>query len=330
MADKQITGVEQAKQQNAEVEVSVVIPVFNEEENIPRLLEKLDSVLAGLNKSCEIVIIDDGSRDGTFAVLKGLREKFGKLRIVRLRTNFGQTAALAAGFDQAKGEIIITMDGDLQNDPEDIPKLLDKVEEGYDVVSGWRRRRKDPFISRRLPSILANKLISWITGVHLHDYGCTLKAYRREIIKHIELYGQMHRFIPALASWVGASITEVEVNHFPRRFGKSKYGISRTIAVILDLITVKFLLRYSTSPIQIFGFVGFISGAAGFILAFYLSIQRLFFAIPLAGRPILWLAILLILIGVQFISMGLLGELQARTYHESQAKPIYIIKEILE
>jgi glycosyltransferase involved in cell wall biosynthesis len=312
------------------MDLSIVIPVMNEEENIESLLSQLESKLNSLGKNYEIIVIDDGSKDRTYEILKRLHQEIKGLKVVRFPANFGQTAALAAGFDYAKGDIVITMDGDLQNDPEDIPKLLEKLEEGYDVVSGWRRKRKDPLLTRRIPSSVANKLISIITGVHLHDYGCTLKAYRKEIIRNIELYGQMHRFIPALAKWVGAKIAEVEVRHHRRKYGKSKYGMSRVLGVILDLITVRFLLTYSTRPIQIFGLVGLISGLIGFGLSLYLTIQRQFFGIPLANRPMLLLAIFLIFIGIQFISMGLLGEMQVRTYHESQNKPIYVVKEVLE
>jgi glycosyltransferase involved in cell wall biosynthesis len=248
--------------------------------------------------------------------------------VVQFRRNFGQTAAMSAGFDFSSGDVIITMDGDLQNDPRDIPKFLEKIEEGFDVVTGWRHERKDKFLSRRLPSIIANKIISWTTGVALHDYGCTLKAFRKEVIKNIRLYGEMHRFIPAIASGMGISFTEIKVNHRARRFGTSKYGISRTIRVVLDLITVKFLLSYATRPIQIFGLLGVISGTAGFLLALIMTIQRQFFNVPLSERPLLLLAIVLIFIGIQFVSIGLIGELQARTYHEAQEKPVYYVKEV--
>lgn len=307
--------------------LSVVIPVYNEENTVKLLCHKIKDVLDNLEESSEIIVVDDGSTDKTYSILSEIKGEIKELRIIRLRANFGQTAALSAGFDNSKGDIIITLDADLQNDPNDIPNLLEKMKEGYDVVSGWRKNRKDPLFLRKLPSYAANKLISWITGVHLHDYGCTLKAYRKEIIKDIELYGQMHRFIPALAKWVGGKIGEVAVTHHPRKFGKSKYGIGRTIRVILDLITIKFLLSYSSSPIQIFGLIGLCSGVFGFIWTAYLVVQRLFFDVPLGGRPALLLAVMLMFLGVQFISMGLLGELLIRTYHESQKKPIYAIKE---
>ncbi len=312
------------------MDLSVIIPFYNEAQNIPVFFDELCQVLQDSELTWEILAIDDGSQDVTFSLLKKEAIQHKQIKVLRLRKNFGQTAALSAGFDMAQGEIIITMDGDLQNDPKDIPALVAKLREGYDIVSGWREKRQDPFLSRRLPSMIANKMISWVTGVNLHDYGCTLKAFKQEVAKNIRLYGELHRFIPAVASWMGVSIAEMPVNHRSRKFGRSKYGISRTIRVLLDLITVKFLLTYSTRPIHVFGLWGILSGLAGFALAGYLTIQRLFFGVPLANRPILLLAILLIFIGIQFISMGLLGELQVRTYHESQGKPIYYIKEIFE
>jgi glycosyltransferase involved in cell wall biosynthesis len=312
------------------LDLSVIIPFYNEAQNIPVFFDELCQVLQDSGLTWEILAIDDGSLDTTFSLLKKEAVQRKKIKVLSFRRNFGQTAALSAGFDMAQGEIIITMDGDLQNDPRNIPALVAKLKEGYDIVSGWREKRQDPFFSRRLPSMMANKLISWVTGVNLHDYGCTLKAFRQEVAKNIRLYGELHRFIPAIASWMGVMIAEMPVNHRPRKFGRSKYGISRTIRVFLDLITVKFLLTYSTRPIHVFGLLGILSGLAGFALAVYLTIQRLFFDVPLTNRPILLLAILLIFIGIQFISMGLLGELQVRTYHESQGKPIYYIKEIFE
>ncbi len=309
--------------------LSVVIPVHNEEANLPELVSGLDRVLAGLDGDSEIIVVDDGSTDGTFAALRRLHAESPRLRVIRLRTNFGQSAALAAGFDAAKGEVVVTMDGDLQNDPADLPVLLTKLEEGYDVVSGWRRPRQDPFWRRRVPSILANWLISQITGVALHDYGCALKAYRREVLAHVALYGEMHRFLPALAKWVGAAVAEVPVRHHPRRQGRSKYGLGRTPRVLLDLLTVKFMMSYWTRPIQIFGLIGLISAVVGLGLAAVLAYQRLFLDVPLANRPILLLAVLLTFIGIQFVSIGLLGEMVVRTYHESQQKPIYIVRERL-
>ena len=312
------------------LDLSVVIPVYNEVENLPLLHEELVLSLNDLSLSYEIVYIDDGSEDDSFAVLEHIYQNYQEhVHVIRFRKNFGQTAAISAGFDYAKGDIVITMDADLQNDPRDIPLLIKKINEGYDLVNGWRYDRKDPFINRRLPSILANKTISYATNVKLHDYGCTLKAFKKDVVKNIRLYGEMHRFIPAIASYYGVSIAEVKVNHRPRRYGKTKYGISRTIKVILDLITVKFLLSYSTRPIQIFGLLGIYCGAIGFGIALYLTVMRQFYGVPMANRPMLQLAILLIFIGLQFISIGLIAELQSRTYHETQQKSIYSIKNIL-
>jgi glycosyltransferase involved in cell wall biosynthesis len=307
----------------------VVVPVFNEEKNINILYQELIDVLIKLDLTFEIIFIDDGSTDKSLAILSELQENDSRIVVISFRRNFGQTAALSAGFDYARGNIIITLDGDLQNDPEDIPKLLQKLSEGYDIVNGWRFDRKDSFFSRRLPSIIANKIISYSTNVKLHDYGCTLKAFRKEITQNIKLYGEMHRFIPAIASGMGSSVAEVKVNHRARKFGKSKYGISRTIRVVLDLITVKFLLSYATRPLQIFGLLGFSCGIIGSCMAIYLTIQRQFYGISLANRPALLLAILLIFMGLQFVTLGLLAELQSRTYHEAQNKPIYSIRNIL-
>lgn len=308
--------------------LSIVIPLLNEEENIPLLYEELREVFSNRSETYEIIFIDDGSSDKSLQILKDIQEKDKNVVIVSFRKNFGQTAAMAAGFDYARGDVIITMDADLQNDPHDIPKLLVQIEAGNDVVTGWRFDRKDTFINRRLPSIIANKIISKTTGVNLHDYGCTLKAFKKEIIKNVKLYGEMHRFIPAIASGMGIDFTEVKVNHRPRRFGSTKYGISRTIRVILDLMTVKFLLSYATRPIQVFGLMGVISGTIGFLIALVMIFQRQFMGVPLADRPLLFLAVLLIFVGIQFISLGLIAELQARTYHESQNKPVYHVKEV--
>lgn len=312
------------------MDLSVVIPLFNEEESIVTLFQELMDTLKSTGYEFELIFIDDGSTDRSLSILEEIYKDNPEVVVISFRKNFGQTAALSAGFDHARGDIIVTLDADLQNDPKDIPKLLEKLDKGYDVVNGWRYERKDPFFSRRLPSIIANKIISTATNVKLHDYGCTLKAFRKEITKNIRLYGEMHRFIPAVASGMGVSIAEVKVNHRPRKYGKSKYGISRTIRVILDLITVKFLLNYATRPIHVFGFIGFVSGILGFLLALLLTIQRQFFDIPLANRPLLLLAILLIFIGLQFITLGLIAELQARTYHESQNKPIYAVRKIFK
>ena len=277
----------------------------------------------------EILFINDGSTDRTAELLREMSSSDPHVVVVNFRRNFGQTAAMSAGFDYSRGDIVITMDGDLQNDPADIPKFLDKINEGYDVVAGWRYKRQDPFLNRRLPSMIANRVISWITGVKLHDYGCTLKAFRKDVAENIRLYGEMHRFIPAIASAIGISIAEVRVNHRPRQRGKSKYGISRTFRVILDLITVKFLLSYSHRPLHVFGLIGMVSFCLGTLTAFVLIVQRQIYDMPLADRPLLLLAILLVFIGVQFVTFGLISELQIRTYHESQNKPIYYVKEVL-
>jgi glycosyltransferase involved in cell wall biosynthesis len=310
--------------------ISLVTPVYNEAENIDRFIEEVVPILEKLDPGFEIIAVDDGSTDQTFEKLKAHHDRDKRIKVIRFRGNFGQTAAFSAGFAHARGETIVTIDADLQNDPADIPALIEKLNEGYDIVSGWRHDRKDNFISRKLPSMIANKIISWTTKVHLHDYGCSLKAFHRDVIKNIRLYGEMHRFIPAVASWMGVKVAEMKVNHRPRVAGVSKYGIGRTVRVLLDLITVKFLLSYSTSPIQIFGLIGMISGMAGFSLGALLTIQKYFFAIPLSGRPALLLAILLIFVGVQFVSIGLLAEMQSRTYHESQGKLTYVVKSVLD
>jgi glycosyltransferase involved in cell wall biosynthesis len=311
------------------MDLSIIIPIYNEEENIPLLHEQLRAALDGIKLSYEIIAVDDGSRDRSFSLLEQLYTEDERLKVIRFRRNFGQAAAFAAGFDHSQGQIVVTMDADLQNDPADIPALLDKIDEGHDVVSGWRVDRKDPFISRRLPSMIANWLISQVTGVRLHDYGCSLKAYRREVVMGVQLYGELHRFIPALASWMGVSVSEIPVQHHARRFGTSKYGISRTIRVLLDLITVRFLLSYSTRPIQIFGGLGLVSVGVGGALGAYLTFVKLVLGQDIGSRPLLQLAVLLILAGVQLISMGLLGELVVRTYYEAQGKPIYAVRELL-
>ncbi|MCX5720281.1 MAG: glycosyltransferase family 2 protein [Nitrospirae bacterium] len=308
--------------------LSIVIPLYNEEENVHILYEKLKASLDLLKMEYEILFVDDGSTDRTLSILEEIQAKDKSVVVLSLRRNFGQTAAFAAGFDFARGDVIVTMDGDLQNDPADIPKLLDLIKD-HDLVSGWRKKRKDPFFTRRLPSIIANWLISNVTGVKLHDYGCSLKAYRRDVIKNLKLYGEMHRFIPAIASWYGVRVAEVETVHYPRLRGKSKYGISRTIKVVLDLITVKFLQSFSTKPIQFFGPVGMVSGFLGFLISLYLSIDKLFFGRDIGGRPLLLLGALLIIVGIQLIGMGLLGEMLVRVYHESQRKPIYVIKKVI-
>jgi len=309
--------------------ISIVIPLYNEEDSIPHLVEALDAAIANYGQPAEVIIVDDGSRDRSFALLKEIASQDPRFTIVRFRRNFGQTAAFAAGFAQARGEVVITMDADLQNDPMDIPLLMTKIDEGYDIVSGWRKNRHDRWLDRKLPSMLANRLISNVTDVRLHDYGCSLKAYRTEVLRHVRLYGELHRFIPALASQVGATVTEVPVNHRSRQFGSSKYGISRTIRVMLDLINVWFLGTYSTRPIHVFGTLGLGSMATGILAGLYLTALKVFWGASIGNRPLLLLAVLLVVIGVQLVTMGLLGEMITRTYYESQNKPIYIVREIV-
>ncbi len=311
------------------MELSIVIPVYNEEENVEPLIGEVEGVLAAAGKTYEIIAVDDGSKDRTFMMLRTLHRTRPHLKIVRLKRNFGQTAAMAAGLAYAEGETIIIMDGDGQNDPADIPALIKEIEEGNDLVAGWRFNRRDPFFSRRLPSMIANRLISWTTKVKLHDYGCTLKAMRKDVAKSLRLYGEMHRFIPAIAYERGAQIVELKVNHRSRLRGQSKYGINRTLRVVLDLLTVKFLISYSTRPSHIFGPLGILSGGIGFILGVHLTIEKFYSGMAIGGRPLLLLAVLLIFLGFQFLTMGLLGEMLARTYHESQDRPIYVIGEVL-
>ena len=311
-------------------DLSVVIPVRNESANVDPLCRELAESLELSGRTFEIILIDDGSTDDTFAKLAAQQEQDARLRVIRFRRNFGQTAAFAAGFAHARGTYIVTSDGDLQNDPRDIARMLDLIEQGHDIVCGWRKHRKDAFLSRRVPSVIANRLISWFTGVRLHDYGCSLKVFRAEVVKPLKLYGEMHRFLPAIASEMGVSIAETVVNHRARQHGQSKYGLSRTVRVMLDLLTVKFLLSYSTRPLQIFGLVGGAMGLLGGMTTAWLAYQRLFGYQSIANRPLLLFGILLIFTGVQLITLGLLAELQSRTYHESQNKPIYVIREVRE
>jgi len=311
-------------------ELSIVIPIYNEAPSLRQLHAELTETLTRWGRPYEILAVDDGSRDDSFAILAELQAVDPHLRVIRFRRNFGQTAAFAAGFDHARGRLIVTSDGDGQNDPRDIPAMVELVERGHDIVCGWRKDRKDPFVSRQLPSMVANSLISVVTGVHLHDYGCSLKVFRAEVVKPMHLYGEMHRFLPAIASAQGVSIVETVVNHRPRQHGHSKYGISRTIRVMLDLLTLKFLLSYSTRPLQIFGLVGFVLGLLGTVISGWLAYERLRGAESLSNRPLLLLGILLISTGFQLVTLGLLAELQARTYRESTNKPTYAIREIRE
>ena len=309
--------------------LSILIPVYNEEGNLSTLYEKLMTALKKAGRPYEMIFVDDGSSDGTLEILLDLREKNPNVKIVSFSRNFGQTAALSAGIDFSKGDIIIPMDGDLQTDPEDILPLLEKIGEGFDVVSGWRKRRKDPFLTRRLPSFFANKIISWIGGVHLHDYGCTLKAYRKDILKNIRLYGEMHRFIPIYAQWIGARVSEIPVRHFPRGSGSSKYGMSRVFKVILDLMVVKFLLSYSQKPIYVFGGLGLLMILGGFLSGGFAVYLKLFKEVSFILTPLPLLCVLLLMLGFLSILMGFLAEILTRTYYESQGKVTYQIKETI-
>ncbi len=309
--------------------VSIVVPLFNEEENVINLYREVRDVVDRAQLNAEFVFVDDGSSDNTVPTLMKAAGEDARVKVIRFRRNFGQTAAMAAGFDYAEGDVIVTLDGDLQNDPAEIPRMLEKLDEGYDLVAGWRKNRQDKMLSRKLPSMIANRLISSTTNVRLHDYGCTLKAMRSDVAKQINLYGEMHRFIPALAAEHGVKIAEIPVNHRARVAGKSKYGISRTFRVMLDLLTVKFFLGFSTRPLHMFGALGFLSGGVGGLMMSVLITQRLFFSMPLANRPALLLATMLVLIGLQFICFGLLAEILVRTYHESQNKKIYAVREVL-
>ena len=322
--------------------LSVVLPVYNESDSLPSLIPELTAVLGQLDRSYEIIAVDDGSSDDTVAVLRRLQEEEHHLRIVQFRRNFGQTAAFAAGFDYAQGEIIITLDADGQNDPADIPRLLEVLEEGdYDLVNGWRQNRKEPFLTRKLPSMMANWLIASASDIHLHDRGCSLKAMRRDLVKQMHLYGELHRFLPEIASLVGVRVTEVPVNDRPRQAGTSKYGaLSRTPRVVLDLLTVSFLLSYSNRPMQLFGGVGLLSSGVGGLILAYLAVAKLlngllygeeaFRSFRIGTNPWTMLAVMLTVLGVQFLMMGLLGEILTRTYHEAQAKPIYVVRQVLD
>jgi glycosyltransferase involved in cell wall biosynthesis len=310
--------------------LSVVVPVFNEEDSIQTLTAEIIQSLDRSGLDYEVIYVNDGSRDATGARLDEIRRSQPRLRVLHLAANVGQSGALYAGMHAARGRVLASLDGDGQNDPADIPRLLAMLDARpeVDIISGWRRHRQDKALMRKFPSKIANRLISAVTGVRLHDYGCSLKAYRREVLRDVRLYGEMHRYIPALARWAGGSVAEVVVTHHPRRFGRSKYGLSRITRVLLDLFTVKFLLAYSTKPIQVFGRWGLTSGAIGFLLALYLSIEKLAFGVSIGNRPLLLLAVLLMILGVQFITMGLLAELQARTYYEAQDKRIYAIRRV--
>jgi glycosyltransferase involved in cell wall biosynthesis len=329
--DEEVTAKMEAAQDavegNEAPEISVFLPVCNEEPNLIPLQGKLDRALRALGRSAEIIYVDDGSTDDSLEVLKKLASLDPRVRVVALKRNYGQTAAMAAGIDAAKGNVLIPMDADLQNDPADIVRLLDKLDEGYDVVSGWRKNRQDKLITRKIPSMIANKLISWIGGVPLHDYGCSLKAYRREVLKDVRLYGEMHRFIPIYASWVGARVSEIPVTHHPRTMGKSKYGLSRTLKVVFDLMTIKFMASYQTKPIYVFGSFGMLAFVISFLAGLYAVFLKLFHKADFVQTPLPILTIVMFAVGIQFLLMGLLAEMLVRTYHESQAKSIYAVRE---
>ena len=310
-------------------EVSVFLPVYNEEPNLRPLHAKLDDALKKLGRSAEIVYVDDGSTDGSLKILREIADMDPRVRVVALRRNYGQTAAMAAGIDAARGKVLIPMDADLQNDPADIERLLMKLDDGYDVVSGWRKNRKDKMITRKIPSMIANRLISWIGGVPLHDYGCSLKAYRRESLQDVRLYGEMHRFIPIYASWAGARVTEIPVEHHARTMGKSKYGLSRTLKVVFDLMTIKFMASYQTKPIYVFGAFGMLAFAISLLGGAYAVFLKIFHKADFVQTPLPILSIVMFAVGVQFLLMGLLAEMLVRTYHESQAKAIYAVRERL-
>ncbi len=315
-------------------ELSLFLPVLDEEENLRPMHAMIASALDALGKSAEVIYVDDGSTDNSLEVLRAIAADDSRVRVISLRRNYGQTAAMSAGIDAARGEILIPMDADLQNDPADIARLLEKLDQGYDVVSGWRKDRQDKLISRKIPSQIANCIISWIGEVPLHDYGCSLKAYRRDVIQDVKLYGEMHRFIPIYAAWAGARVTEIPVDHHARTMGKSKYGISRTIKVVFDLMTIKFMASYQTKPIYVFGTFGTLAFAASVLAgayAVFLKFSHLFglpqYHADFVETPLPVLSIVMFAISIQFFLMGLLAELQVRTYHESQNKPIYAVRE---
>lgn len=311
---------------NELLDLSVVVPIFNEEESIPHLVSELHAALGPTGLSYELVLVDDGSRDRSYAILEEMARSDPALHVVRFRRNFGQTAAMQAGLDVSRGAKVVTMDADLQNDPRDIPKMLEALDEGYDMIAGWRKNRQDAFVNRKLPSMIANRIISLATKVKLHDYGCTLKAMTRDVAKELRLYGEMHRFIPAVASWMGVRILEMPVNHRARRFGTSKYGIGRTLRVILDLMTVRFMQSYLVRPMQVFGLAGLVSLGAGLVTCAVLVVEKVMFSARLAERPLLLLGVLLIMVGVQLLSLGLVADVISRTYHESQGKRPYHVR----
>ena len=327
--EQELRKDEAATQTSDTPDLSIFLPVFNEEPNLLPLHAKLDEALKKLGRSAEIVYVDDGSTDGSLKILRKIAQLDPRVRVIALRRNYGQTAAMAAGIDAARGRVLIPMDADLQNDPADIARLLEKLDDGYDVVSGWRKNRKDKMVTRKVPSMIANRLISWIGGVPLHDYGCSLKAYRRESLQDVRLYGEMHRFIPIYAAWAGARVTEIPVEHHARTMGKSKYGLSRTLKVVFDLMTIKFMASYQTKPIYVFGSFGMLAFAISLLGGLYAIFLKIFHRADFVQTPLPILTIVMFAVGVQFLLMGLLAEMLVRTYHESQAKAIYAVRERL-
>lgn len=324
-APTKLTGV--PLKEAPELDLSVIAPIYNEEESIPHLVAQIHAALEQTGLRFELILVDDGSKDRSFSVMKEIAASDSALSLVGLRRNFGQTAALQAGLDAARGKYIVLMDADLQNDPADIPAMLATLESGYDLVAGWRAERKDAFLNRRLPSMIANRIISMTTKVPLHDYGCTLKAMTRDVAKELRLYGEMHRFIPAVANWIGVRVVEMKVNHRARQFGSTKYGIGRTLRVILDLITVRFMQSYLVRPMQVFGLAGILSALAGFFICTWLAVLKIAYNEDIGSRPLLMLGILLIVVGVQLVSLGLVADVLSRTYHESQGKRPYYVRE---
>lgn len=317
------------KMQVEDIFLSIVIPIYNEEENIEPLYSEIISAVGGKYRDFEIIFINDGSRDGSFQKLKTLNKKDKRVKVINFRRNFGQSNAISAGFDYCKGDIVVTLDGDLQNDPADVPRVVEKVSEGYDIVNGWRKHRKDKLFTKKIPSFFGNKLISFITKVKLHDYGCTLRGFRRDVVKNLTLYGEMHRYIPAIASRMGIESVEIPVNHRPRQFGKSKYGLARTFRVVLDLISIKYLLTFSHRPLQIFGGLGLIMMLAGFISGLHLTYVKFFNKEAIWGRPLLFFTVLAVFLGFQLITLGLIAEMLSRIYHEGLNKDVYSIRELI-
>lgn len=330
LVEKQQTAVQSSNKTQVSLEVSIVVPIYNEVESLPQLINTITTTLTATGLTYELICVDDGSKDGSGMLLKQQAQIHPNLRAILLRRNYGQTAAMAAGFNYARGKTVVTLDGDLQNDPVDIPLLIAKLDEGYDLVSGWRKNRQDAALTRLLPSKIANWLIGKVTEVKLHDYGCSLKAYRSELVADMNLYGELHRFLPALAFIEGAKITEIPVNHYARRHGKSKYGLGRTFRVVMDLFTVFFMKKFLTRPMHVFGLVGLASTVLGIILGFYLTFLKLGLGESIGDRPLLILVVILLLTGIQLFSFGLLGELLMRTYHEAQNRPIYRVREVVE